>query len=60
MVAEHQAFLTALQPFADPATLLEPLLYLCSGNRYMAHTIWIDLFPAVWAQLTTEVRSAAK
>ena len=59
MVAEHQAFLAALRPSSDPAALLEPLLYLCSGNRYMAHTIWIDLFPAVWAQLTAEVRAAA-
>ena len=55
MVSAHQTFLSSIRS-ADPVALFEPLSQLCHGNRTLAHAVWIDLFPQLWQQFSSEVR----
>ena len=55
MVSAHQTFLSSIRS-ADPVALFEPLSQLCHGNRTLAHAVWIDLFPQIWQQFSSEVR----
>ena len=55
MVAAHQAFLTSLKP-TDAAALLGPLAQLCTANRVLSHTVWLDLFPQLWSTFNADER----
>jgi hypothetical protein len=54
LVASHQAFLSTVR-VQSVATVLEPLSSLCHGNRALAHAVWTDLYPSIWAQASAEV-----